>query len=200
MSEVGGCLVWPGPSGAPHTFRPWLGRRAAAPRLSHGRRGREGGTRTPPLPLRGDPGSARVRARAPLAPPIVVQQVELVSRGATCWKGREAPCVGAGEEKASPTRFGPAGRAEPCPRWPDWIPFYTSGRGSLGSAAPQAGLEASPRATFPSGGGAEVRTLWLPRRTHTHVLKHPGSPGHLGLRANPGREVPPSRRLSFSTW
>lgn len=77
-------MVWPRPSGAPHTFRPWLGSRAAAPRLSHGRREREGGTSTLPLPLRGDPGSARVRARAPLAPPIVVQQVELVSRGATC--------------------------------------------------------------------------------------------------------------------
>ena len=87
-------MVWPGPSGAPHTFRPWLGSRAAAPRLSHGRREREGGTGTPPLPLLGDPGSARVRARAPLAPPIVVQQVELVSRGATCWKGREALCGG----------------------------------------------------------------------------------------------------------
>lgn len=104
-------MVWPGPSGAPHTFRPWLGRRAAAPRLSHGRgeqEQREGGTWTPPLPLRGDPGSARVRARAPLAPPIVVQQVELVSRGATCWKGREAPCGGGwgSESESDPVRPG----------------------------------------------------------------------------------------------
>lgn len=106
-------MVWLEPSGAPHTFRPWLRGRAAASRLSHvggvgGRRKREGRT-TPPLPLLGDPGSARVRARAPLAPPIVVQQVELVSCGATCWKGREAPCGGSWErEQVRPGSARPA--------------------------------------------------------------------------------------------
>ena len=64
---------------------------------------------TPPLPLLGDPGSARVRARAPLAPPIVVQQVELVSCGATCWKGKEAPCGGSWErEQVRPGSAWPA--------------------------------------------------------------------------------------------
>lgn len=97
--------------GASH-FPPLAGEQGSGPEAESRREG-EGGTGTPPLPLRGDPGSARVRARAPLAPPIVVQQVELVSRGATCWKGREAPCGrGVGLEKASPTRFGPAGRGE----------------------------------------------------------------------------------------
>lgn len=105
-------MVWLEPSGAPHTFRPWLRGRTAASRLSHVRgrrreRGREGPT--PPLPLLGDPGSARVRARAPLAPPIVVQQVELVSCGATCWKGREAPCGGSWEgEQVRPGSAWPA--------------------------------------------------------------------------------------------
>lgn len=75
-----------GPSGAPHTFRPWLGSRAAAPRLSHGRREREGEgpVALAPPPCAGIPGQPGERARGPLAPPIVVQQVELVSRGATC--------------------------------------------------------------------------------------------------------------------
>lgn len=97
--------------GASH-FPPLAGAQGSGPEAESRPERREGGTRTPPLPLRGDPGSARVRARAPLAPPIVVQQVELVPRGATCWKGREAPCVGVGAEAASPTRFGPAGRGE----------------------------------------------------------------------------------------
>lgn len=53
-----------------------------------------------------------MRARAPLAPPIVVQQVELVSCGATCWKGREAPCGGGWGKRTSPTRFGLASSRE----------------------------------------------------------------------------------------
>lgn len=74
--------------GASH-FPPLARAQGSGPEAESRPERREGGTGTPPLPLRGDPGSARVRARAPLAPPIVVQQVELVSRGATCWKGRE---------------------------------------------------------------------------------------------------------------
>lgn len=130
--------------GASH-FPPLAGTStAAAPRLSHGPR-EEGGTGTLSLPLRGDLGSARVRARATLAPPIVVQQVELVPCGATCWKGREAPCGGGwgGESESHPVRPGRPRVAEPDPRCPNLIPFYTSGRSSLGYTALQTQLEAS---------------------------------------------------------
>lgn len=92
----------------PLAQEPNSGLKAESCQGGEGERGREGPT--PPLPLLGDPGSVRVRARAPLAPPIVVQQVELVSCGATCWKGREAPCGGGWEGRTSPARFGLVGR------------------------------------------------------------------------------------------
>lgn len=100
-------MVWLEPSGAPHTFRPWLRGRAAASRLSHvrgRRRKREGGTDSAPHPL-GDPGSARVRARAPLAPPIVVQQVELVSLRSHLLEREGGPLQRGLGKRTSPTRF-----------------------------------------------------------------------------------------------
>lgn len=175
-------MVWPAPSGAPHTFRPWLGRRAAAPRLSHGPgergREREGGPRTPPLPLRGDPGSARVRARAPLAPPIVVQQVELVSRGATCWKGREAPCGGGGggKSESDPVRPGPrlGSRIQPEGAGHAW----EGPCGVCGAAGP-AGSLPSLDTLLPVGErwnrAPDRRPLPIP--TCTDILKQPGFSG-----------------------
>lgn len=162
--------------GASH-FPPLAGEQGSGPEAESRPEREEGGTRTPPLPLRGDPGSARVRARAPLAPPIVVQQVELVSRGATCWKGREAPCGGGweGESESDPVRPGQPRGAEPDSRCPDWIPFYTSRRGSLGNAALQARLEASLTGCLPQLGGSEVQILVPSKPAHTHP-KTPRSP------------------------
>lgn len=180
MSGGGGLfgLAW-ALRGASH-FPPLARAQGSGPEAESRPERREGGTGTPPLPLRGDPGSARVRARAPLAPPIVVQQVELVSRGATCWKGREAPCAGGwgGESESDPVRPGLPRGAEPDPRCPDLMPFYTSGRGSLGYVALQAQLEASLTGYLPQLGGTEVHILVPSKPTHTHILKHPG---HLSL-------------------
>lgn len=153
--------------GASH-FPPLAGAQGSSPEAESRPERGEGGTGAPPLLQRGDPGSARVRARAPLAPPIVVQQVELVSRGATCWKGREAPCGGGwgGESESGSVRPGLPREAEPDPKCPDPIPFYTNGRGSLGYVALQAQLEDSLTGYLPQLGDTEVHILVPSKPTH----------------------------------
>lgn len=129
-----------------------------------------------------------MRARATLAPPIVVQQVELVPRRATCWKGREAPCGGGwgGESESHPAWPGWQWLrvAAPGPRCPNLIPFYTSGRGSLGYAALQALLEASITGYLPVGGGTEIR---IPVPSKPTCPKTSRPPPHLGLRESQSR-------------
>lgn len=170
--------------GASH-FPPLAGTQGSGPEAESRPEKGEGGTGTPSLPLRGDPGSARVRARATLAPPIVVQQVELVSRGATCCKGREAPCGGGwgGESESHPVRPGRPRVAEPGLRCSNLIPFYTSGRGPLGYVALQAQLEASSH-RIPSSAEGKFVSCSPP---NPHVLKYPGPPPHLGLRESQSR-------------
>lgn len=183
--------------GASH-FPPLAGAQGSGPEAESrpGREGeREGGPRTPPLPLRGDPGSARVRARAPLAPPIVVQQVELVSRGATCWKGREAPCGGGGggKSESDPVRPGPrlGSRIQPEGAGHAW----EGPCGVCGAAGP-AGSLPSLDTLLPVGerrNRAPDRRP-LPTPTCTDILKQPGFSGI------PVKKSLLLRALSFSTW
>lgn len=139
-----------------------------------------------------------MRARGPLAPPIVVQQVELVSCGATCWKGREAPCGGGWEREQGPTRFGLACccEVEPGPRERDLIPFETSGRGPFGVRS-----IASPAVSVPYhsllGRHLNINT----DSSQTHLSKHPKTPRSLSSPGDLSESAPRPLhyRVRFST-
>lgn len=92
-------------------FPPLAGAQGSGPE-AESRPEREGGPGTPPLPLRGDPGSARVRARAPWRRPLWSNRLSWCRAEPPAGKGGRPPAEGAGEAGASRPRFGPAGCGE----------------------------------------------------------------------------------------